>query len=112
MNWSKGWGMTGESVPRQRLSRQDSGIIEVPRTYVTALIYVDESGAKGSGSQFFVTGAVKCREPGFLMREIFAVRQRYRFDKELKFSAATHGSTQIYFDIIDVLARSDARLAA
>ncbi len=84
----------------------------VARNHPSSVIYVDESGSKGSGGQFFVLGAIKTRKPGSLAREIEAVRDHHRFRDEFKFSEINQRSVGLYRDIIDVMAASDVHLKA
>ncbi|MEE6273479.1 DUF3800 domain-containing protein [Georgenia sp. MJ206] len=76
------------------------------------MLYIDESGSKGSGSAFFVMGLVKTRRPGDLARSILAVRDKHRFRPEFKFSNLTRGAEPVYMDLIDVLADSDVHIGA
>jgi hypothetical protein len=84
----------------------------VPPKYPTALIYVDESAVKASAGRFFVVGAVKVRKPGQLMRAVLDIRDRHEFRDEFKFSKITRGKLPIFCELIDVLERSDAHIAA
>jgi hypothetical protein len=84
----------------------------VPAQYPTSTIFVDESGSRASGSRFFVMGAVKTREPSRLGREMKAVRDRTGFGHEFKFSEINQGNITAYYEALDVLAASDARIIA
>ena len=55
--------------------------IAVPLGYPTSLIYLDESGARASGSAFFVV-----RRHGPFARSIKDVRDRHEFRGEFKFN--------------------------
>lgn len=110
---------TGLAAPRvsPRHAREVAGdlsddVHQVPLGYPTAVMYMDESGSKGSGSQFFVVGAVKTRRPGDLNRAIYAVRQKHGFTKEFKFSEVTNGALAVYCELIDTIAASDAHIGA
>lgn len=86
--------------------------VELPPSYPTASIFIDESGSKATASQFFVVAAVKLRRPGRLAQAIRGVRQRTGYDKELKFSEITRGTLPVYYDLIDALEASEAHIAA
>lgn len=97
---------------KRRGGREELARVVVPPKYPTAAMFIDESGSKGSGNRFFVTAMVKVRRPGDLSRSIQAVRDRYRFRSEFKFGDLTKGALNAYKDVVDVLAESDARIAA
>jgi hypothetical protein len=84
--------------------------VHVPQSYPTSLIYLDESGSKASGSNFFVIGGVKLRQPGLLARTVREVRDRTGFEGEFKFNAITRGALSAYYDLIDQLEQSDAHI--
>lgn len=90
----------------------ESDAVHVPLGYPTASIFMDESGSRATANKFFVVAALKVREPGRLSRDIHAVRQSTGFDSEFKFAQINRGSIPFYNLVIDVLADSDATLAA
>lgn len=73
-------------------------------------IFIDESGSKNSAGGFFVVGFVKARSTPALRRDMRAIRQRHGHYKEAKFGGITKGSLPFYFDVVELLARSDARI--
>ena len=91
---------------------RDEPVVTIPPSYPTALLYVDESGSRASGSRFFVMSAVKVRKPGALARATRVVRDRNQFEGEFKFSEITKGTLSAYYDLIDTMAASDAHLIA
>lgn len=84
----------------------------LPPGHPTSVFFVDESGSKGSGGEFFVVGGIKTRRPGHLLREVECVRDAHRFRDEFKFSDLNRRSFLMYRDLVDVLAQSDAHLKA
>lgn len=90
----------------------DDDVVRIPVRYPTSLVFVDESGSKATASQFFVVAAVKVREPGRFAETIRGVRDRTGFGSELKFSGITRGTLPVYYNLIDELEASEARLAA
>lgn len=73
-------------------------------------IFIDESGAKNSSGGFFVVGFIKVRATSKLRREMHDVRQRHRHFKEAKFGEISRKSLPFYFDVVEMLAASDARI--
>ena len=57
-----------------------------------------------------IFGALKVRQPGFLAREVRAVRDKTGFANELKFSGITRRSLPVYYELIGALHRSDAHI--
>lgn len=86
--------------------------VHVPQNYPTALIFVDESAVKVSAGRFFVIGAVKARRPGQLLRAVQDVRDRHGYREEFKFSKITRARMPVFSHLVDVLADSDAHIAA
>lgn len=78
----------------------------------SSTIFVDESGAAGTGSKFFVVAGIKVRKPGELARAIRHVRDRHDHAHELKFSRINKNNVSIYGEIITALEESDAQIAA
>jgi hypothetical protein len=87
-------------------------VVHVPPHYPTSLIWVDESSVKASSGRFFVVGAVKARQMGKLMRDVREIRDRYGYGDEFKFSRITRGRLSIFCELVDLLERSDAHIAA
>lgn len=87
-------------------------VVSLPLGVDASVFFTDESGSAGSGGKLFVVGGVKTREPGHLLREVKAVRDKHRFFDELKFTGITRNSLPIYADLVQVLAHSDARIVA
>lgn len=94
----------------RRLTSPDA--VLVPLGYPSAMFFVDESGSKASAGQYFVVAAAKLRSPGLFQRAIRDVRDRTGFEGEFKFSEITKGTLVPYYELIDQLEQSDARLAA
>jgi hypothetical protein len=86
--------------------------VHVPPRYPTALIFVDESAVKVSAGRFFVVGAVKARRSGQLLRSVRDLRDRYSYQEEFKFSRITRARLPMFCELVDVLERSDAHIAA
>jgi len=84
--------------------------VTVPLNYPTATFFVDESGSKATAGKFMIFGALKVRQPGFLAREVRAVRDKTGFANELKFSGITRRSLPVYYELIGALHRSDAHI--
>ncbi|MFP5019402.1 DUF3800 domain-containing protein [Pseudonocardia phyllosphaerae] len=86
--------------------------MHVPNGYPTASIFIDESGSRASGNNFFVLAAVKVRRPGALARELLDIRQKCGFGGEFKFAEITRSSLPFYGEIVRALHESDATIAA
>ncbi|PKQ25164.1 MAG: hypothetical protein CVT64_11155 [Actinobacteria bacterium HGW-Actinobacteria-4] len=99
-----------KAVSRSRLPKEP--VVSLPLGTASSLFFLDESGSKGTGGHFFVVGGIKTRQPGHLLREAKAVRDKHRFYRELKFAELTKGTLPIYRDLIDVLSDSDVHLVA
>lgn len=76
-------------------------------------MFIDESGTKNSKGGFFVIGLIKSYQPARLWRSIRDIRQRHRYNDEIKFSSINGSNILFYFDIVEELANSPyvARLA-
>jgi hypothetical protein len=83
----------------------------IPANYPASVIYLDESGT-ASADRFFVIGALKIRKHGKLMREVRALRERYSYFEEFKFTKISGAKLPMYGDLITILAKSDAHLIA
>lgn len=86
--------------------------VHVPPKYPTAMIFVDESAVKVSAGRFFVVGAVKVRKVGQLLRTVQDIRDRYGYNEEFKFSKITRARHPMFCELVDLLERSDAHIAA
>ena len=84
----------------------------LPLNHPASVMFIDESGSKGSGGQFFVMAGIKTRRLGELLREVEQVRDSHRFRGELKFSGLTRNSLRLYQDLINVILRSDTHIQA
>lgn len=86
--------------------------IDIPLGYPCSTFFVDESGSRASAGRFFVTAAIKTRRPGQLVREIAHIRDRHQNFDELKFTKVSEGRLPIFFDLVELLGESDARISA
>lgn len=94
------------------MARTIDHAVSVPPRYPTAAVFIDESGSRASGNEFFVVAALKVRQPGKLARAIQDVRDRTGFTGEFKFAEINRNSVPVYGELIRVLEESDATLAA
>jgi len=79
----------------------------------TASIWLDESGSRSTARDCFVVAGIKTRHADRLLRQIQVVRDEYQFhNRELKWGRVDERTSRIYYDIIEVLAASDARVVA
>lgn len=99
------------SARRSGAPDHNAGVV-VPLGYPTAMFFMDESGSRASASRYFVMAAVKLRRPGVFQREVQDLRDRTDFKSEFKFSEITRGTLVPYYELIDKLEASDARLSA
>lgn len=75
-----------------------------------ASIFIDESGSKNSKGGFFVVGFIKTRRPAVLSRKVRALRQKYHYYDEIKFSSINYEKIQFYFDLVETIAAEDVRV--
>lgn len=90
----------------------DNAGTQIKISPASALIYMDDSGSRASGSRFFVYSAVKLRQNGRFTRAVRQIRDRTGFDREFKFSKITRGTLPAYYAVVDALEESDARIGA
>ena len=90
----------------------DQTVVDVPLGYPTSVIYMDESGSRASGSNFFVVAAAKVRNHGLFLRGVRDCRDRTGFGGEFKFSEITRGSLVAYYELIDHIENADLHVAA
>lgn len=71
-----------------------------------SVYFVDEAGSKGTAGEFFVTAAVKTRNPDAISRIVQSVRDRYGFTSksELKFKDVTKFSLPILATVVEEVA--------
>ena len=62
--------------------------------------FLDETGAI-SRDRFFGVGLLKCNEPSQVLRRIQKIRDQTHWYKEIKFSALTSGSLDLYMRFTD-----------
>lgn len=87
--------------------------VRLPLGTVSSTYFVDESGSKGSGGDFFVVGAVKTQSPDVLNRQIQRVRETHQFRKqEFKFGEVTKNSLPMYKELIELLVESEVEIGA
>ena len=103
-------GVTVRSTGKGRESRECGVTRGLSSRTQVSTIFIDESGAKNSSGGFFVIGFVKSRATSELRRKVRDVRQRHGHYKEAKFSQITRKNLPFYFDIVELLARSDVRI--
>ena len=80
-----------------------------PKTRVSS-IFIDESGSKNSSGGFFVVGFIKSRQSAELRREMHDLRQRHGHFKEAKFGAISRKNLPFFFDVAELIGRSEARV--
>lgn len=95
-----------------RKTAQKPPRISIPRDVQTPVYFIDESGSKGSGGQFFVMAAVKTTDPDYLTRGMMTIRQRAGVHSELKFRNVTKGSLDLMKQFVELLHASGASLGA
>lgn len=78
----------------------------------TATFFIDESGSKATANRCFVVAGIKTRHPDQLARAVRGVRDRFGYENEFKFGRLSAGKLRMYHSLIDVLAESDAHIAA
>lgn len=89
--------------------------VQVPVTYPTSFIFLDESRARASGERFFVIAALKVRNPGALSRALTHIKDErgLNTDKfEFKFRAVTDGTLRAYYDAVRLLEDDGVRVYA
>lgn len=86
--------------------------IIIPRDTRTSVYFVDESGSKGSGGDFFVVAALKTAEPDYLTRGMESIRARHGVRRELKFRELTKNSLPIFKELIELVYASGSNLGA
>jgi hypothetical protein len=86
--------------------------VSVPLGYPTSQIYMDESGSRASGAEFFVLSAVKVRRNGAFARSVKDIRDQHNFDGEFKFSRITSGTLDVYYALVDEIEKADINFAA
>jgi hypothetical protein len=86
--------------------------VSVPLGYPTSQIYMDESGSRASGAEFFVLSAVKVRRNGTFARSVKDIRDQHNFAGEFKFAKITSGTLDVYYALVDEIEKSDIHFAA
>lgn len=91
----------------------DAPIVKLPYGVRTSAFFIDESGAKGSGGDFFVVATVKTDDPDALSRGMEDIRHRHQFRRsEFKFGDVTSKSMPTYRELVELLYQSGAQLGA
>jgi hypothetical protein len=90
------------------MGTQRNGGVTVPNPYPASTFFLDESGTKATDT--FVIAGLKVRHPGALARDVKDLRDRHGVQHELKFGGITRDSLPMYYDLVDLLERSDAHL--
>lgn len=89
-----------------------SGRSSSDRTF-HASFWIDESGSRSTAGQCFVVAGIKTRRPDDLLRSIEGIREKHDYrDREFKFARLTMANQPVFYDLVDVLAASDAHLMA
>jgi len=86
--------------------------IRVPLDCRSAVYFVDESGSKGSGGNFFVVAALKTNDPDALTRGMESIRARRNIRGELKFRNLTRGSVPFFRELVELAHWSGSNLGA
>jgi hypothetical protein len=73
---------------------------------------MDESGARASGSDFFVLSAVKVRRNGPFMRGVQDIRDQHNFTGEFKFGQITRDTLDVYYALVDAIESADIHFGA
>jgi len=87
---------------------RSTGRITVPHPYPASTFFLDESGTKAKDT--FVVGGLKVRHPGLLARELQDLRDKHGIKHELKFGGITRDSLPLYYELVDIIERSDSHL--
>ena len=82
--------------------------VDVPLNYPCSTLFLDESGVLAK-DRFTVAG-IKVRKVGALTRAVQNLRDRHEFTGEFKFNTINDGSHAFTYELIDVLAESDAQI--
>lgn len=90
----------------------DRSQAHVPRGYPCSVMFIDESGQRASGSDFFVVAAVKVREHGRFAQAIREVRTQHQYWGEFKFADLNRGTLTLYYSLVDALESLDVTFAA
>lgn len=83
-----------------------------PSSPQTPTFWIDESGSRASAHRGFVLAGIKTRHPDRLQRDLFAVRERFAYTGEFKFTRVGQMNFPRFAALLDVVAASDAHLVA
>ncbi len=87
--------------------------MKLPLGVQTSVFFVDESGTKGSGGEFFVVAAVKTNDPDALSRGMEDIRQRKSFRREeFKFGDVTQKALPTYKELVELLHDTGCQIGA
>ena len=86
--------------------------VHVPLDTRSSVYFVDESGSKGSGGDFFVVAAVKTNDPDYLTRGMASIRTRARRFSEMRFRELNRSSVPMFRDLTELLYDSGAIIGA
>jgi hypothetical protein len=96
--------------PRRSTTRATFRVTKLRSDHGTAPAFLDETGSI-SQDRFFAVGCLILPEPSDVVRKIEKLRDKRHWYSEIKWAELTEGTVDLYRDLVEIAATSDARFS-